>query len=62
MSKQAVIIQKYNDKKREFKYFIKGLDVTESVKILLARHKEEYDKQKKYVCRNCWFFGSTNPI
>lgn len=46
MSKQADIIQKYNDKKREFEYFVKGLDVTESVKILLARHKEEYDKQK----------------
>ena len=47
MSKEATIIQSFNDVKRQYEYFVKGYDVTESVKILLKRHKEEYDKEKK---------------
>lgn len=47
MSKEATIIQSFNDLKRQYEYFVKGYDVTESVKILLKRHKEEYDKEKK---------------
>ena len=46
MSKEATIIQSFNDFKRQYEYFVKGYDVTESVKILLKRHKEEYDKEK----------------
>ena len=47
MSKEATIIQSFNDVKRQYEYFVKGYDVTESVKLLLKRHKEEYDKEKK---------------
>ena len=47
MSKEAIIIQSFNDVKRQYEYSVKGYDVTESVKILLKRHKEEYDKEKK---------------
>lgn len=46
MSKEAVIIQEFNEKERKYEYFVKGFEVTESVKILLKRHKEEYDKEK----------------
>lgn len=46
MSKEATIIQSFNDVKRQYEYSVKGYDVTESVKILLKRHKEEYDKEK----------------
>lgn len=46
MSKEATIIQSFNDVKRQYEYFVKGYDITESVKILLKRHKEEYDKEK----------------
>ena len=47
MSKEATIIQSFNDVKRQYEYSVKCYDVTESVKILLKRHKEEYDKEKK---------------
>ena len=47
MSKEATIIQSFNDVKRQYEYSVKGYDVTESIKILLKRHKEEYDKEKK---------------
>lgn len=46
MSKEAIIIQSFNDVKQQYEYSVKGYDVTESVKILLKRHKEEYDKEK----------------
>ena len=46
MSKEATIIQSFNDVKRQYEYSVKGYDVTESGKILLTRHKEEYDKEK----------------
>lgn len=46
MSKEAVIIQEFNEKERKYEYFVKGFNVTESIKILLKRHKEEYDKEK----------------
>lgn len=46
MSKEATIIQSFNDVKRQYEYSVKGYDVTESVKILLKRYKEEYDKDK----------------
>ena len=47
MSKEATIIQSFNDIKRQYEYSVKGYDVTESVKILLKKHKEAYDKEKK---------------
>jgi hypothetical protein len=46
MSKAETIIQTYNDEKCQYEYSVKGYDVTESVNILLKRHKEEYDRQK----------------
>lgn len=46
MSKEATIIQSFNDVKRQYEYSVKDYDVTKSVKILLKRHKEEYDKEK----------------
>lgn len=46
MSKEATIIQSFNDIKRQYEYSVKGYDVTESVKILLKKHKEAYDKEK----------------
>lgn len=46
MSKEATIIQSFNDVKRQYEYSVKGYNITESVKILLKRHKEEYDKEK----------------
>lgn len=46
MSKEATIIQLFNDVKQQYEYSVKDYDVTESVKILLKRHKEEYDKEK----------------
>lgn len=45
--KEAPIIQEYNDAKCQYEYFVKGYDITESVKVLLKAHKEEYDKVKK---------------
>ena len=46
MSKEATIIQSFNDVKRQYEYSVKGYDLTESIKILLKRHKDEYDKEK----------------
>ena len=47
MSKEADLIQIYNDKKREFEYFVKGFNITKSIKILLKAHKEEYDTERR---------------
>ena len=46
MEKKADLIQEYNNQTREFEYFVKGFDVTESVKCLLKAHKDAYDKEK----------------
>jgi uncharacterized coiled-coil protein SlyX len=46
MDKEATIIQTYNDEKCQYEYRVKGYDITESVKVLLKAHKEEYDRQK----------------
>lgn len=47
MSKEATIIQNFNAEKRKYEYFIKGYDVTKSIEILLKKHKEEYDKERR---------------
>lgn len=47
MSKRADLIQVYNDEKREYEYFVKGFDVTESIRVLLKAHKEAYDKERR---------------
>ena len=47
MSKEATIIQNFNAEKRKYEYFVKGYDVTKSIKILLKRYKEEYDKERR---------------
>ena len=45
--KEATIIQNFNAEKRKYEYSIKGYDVTKSIKILLKKHKEEYDKERR---------------
>ena len=47
MSKEADLIQIYNDEKRELEYFVKGFNITKSIKILLKAHKEEYDTERR---------------
>lgn len=45
--KEATIIQNFNAEKRKYEYSIKGYDVTKSIEILLKKHKEEYDKERR---------------
>lgn len=45
--KKATIIQNFNAEKRKYEYSIKGYDVTKSIEILLKKHKEEYDKERR---------------
>lgn len=47
MSKKCVITQIHNEEKQQYEYFVKGYDITESVKILLKKHKEAYDKERR---------------
>lgn len=47
MSKKCVITQIYNEEKQQYEYFVKGYDITESIKILLKKHKEAYDKERR---------------
>jgi predicted RNase H-like nuclease (RuvC/YqgF family) len=47
MSKEATIIQTYNDEKRIHEYFVKGFDVSESIRVLLKAHKEAYDNERR---------------
>lgn len=47
MSKEATIIQNFNAEKRQYEYSVKGYDVTKSIEILLKKHKEEYDKERR---------------
>ena len=56
MSKVADLIQVYNAEKREYEYFVKGFDVSESIKILLKAHKEAYDNERRVFteCKAYW--------
>lgn len=47
MSKKCVITQIHNEEKQQYEYFVKGYDITESIKILLKKHKEAYDKERR---------------
>lgn len=58
--KTATIIQTYNDVLCDFEYSVKGYDVTESIKILLKRHKEEYDKHGRFFAKVEGFNEATN--
>lgn len=45
--KEATIIQNFNEEKQQYEYSVKGYDVTKSIEILLKKHKEEYDKERR---------------
>lgn len=47
MSKKCVITQIHNEEKQQHEYFVKGYDITESIKFLLKKHKEAYDKERR---------------
>ncbi len=60
MSKEASVIQKYNAKTREYEYFVKGYDITESIKTLLKLHKEAYDKENHSILETKGFIEAQN--
>lgn len=60
MSKEASVIQKYNAEKREYEYFVKGYDITESIKNLLKLHKEAYDKENHSILESKGFIEAQN--
>ena len=60
MSKEASVIQKHNAKTREYEYFVKGYDITESIKNLLKLHKEAYDKENHSILETKGFIEAQN--
>lgn len=60
MSKEASVIQKHNAKTREYEYFVKGYDITESIKNLLKLHKETYDKENHSILETKGFIEAQN--